>query len=265
MTQPISPVLGQGEVLPELDIFPPERQRRWTVLLRLLLLIPQFIALFVVSIAVFVVMVIAWFGALGMGRLPTWCADFLAWYLVWSTQVGAYASLLVDTYPPYGSPDAYPVSLELPPGGPLNRAAVFFRFILFIPAALMLGFLSVGWGMLAVFFWLAVLILGRTPRPVFDAGAAIVRYQMRASAYYMMLTPAYPKRLFGDVAAAPVPPRSSTRPLQLSSGARALLVVIIVLGVLGQLWNNTWPLFVPRYDDQYGYYHALDAEVLSRW
>jgi uncharacterized protein DUF4389 len=260
------PVPGAREVLPELDIFPPQRQRRWTVLLRALLVIPQYIALVVLGIAAFVVMVIAWFGALVLGRLPTWCAEFLGGYLRYATRVTSYLLLLVDTYPPFQwSPPDYPVSVELAPGR-LNRAAVLFRFILYLPAAFMAVFLAVGWEILALFFWLTVLILGRTPRPVFDATAAVVRYTMRAYAYAMMLTSAYPKGLFGDRAlvsaehsavpapdwrqapgpypqqptdypgAPPVPPRrSSTRPLLLSTGGRVLLVMIIVLGVLGYI------------------------------
>jgi hypothetical protein len=62
----------------------------------------------------------------------------------------------------------------------------------------MTAFLGIGWGILAVFFWLTVLILGRMPRPVFEATAAVVRYTMRAYAYFMMLTSAYPKWLFDD-------------------------------------------------------------------
>jgi hypothetical protein len=257
MTQLMPLVQGQGEVLPELDVFPPERQRRWTVLLRALLLIPHYIVLTVVGIAVYVVMVIAWFAALVMGRLPAWCADFFGWYLEYSTQVTSYLFLLVDTYPPFGSssPD-YPVSVKLAPGR-LNRAAVLFRVILFIPAYLMTVFLSLGWQILALFFWLTVLILGRTPQRVFEASAAVIRYTMRASAYFMMLTSAYPKRLFGDPPATqaeypvtpasggnppPVPPRpSSTRPLLLSRGGKVLLIVIIVLGVLDLARQNLAP------------------------
>jgi hypothetical protein len=47
-----------NELLPELDIIPPERQRRLTVLLRLLLLIPQLIAVAVLGVAVFFVAII---------------------------------------------------------------------------------------------------------------------------------------------------------------------------------------------------------------
>jgi hypothetical protein len=247
------PVQGQGEVLPELDVFPPQRQRRWTVLLRALLAIPHGVVLVILSIAMLVVVVIAWFGALAMGRLPAWCAEFLGGYLEYWTRVSSYLYLLVDAYPPFWpSSQHYPVSIQLTPGR-LNRAAVLFRFILFIPAYFMLSFVTTGWGLLALFFWVAVLILGRTPQPVFEASAAVVRYGMRANAYWMMLTSAYPKRLFGDPAApfaeypaAPVsgeyppavsPLSSSTRPFLLSSGGKALLIVIIVLGVLYNVVN----------------------------
>jgi hypothetical protein len=257
MTQPMGQIAvpEQGEVRPELDVFAPERQRRWTVLLRALLIIPQYIVLIPLSIAVGVVTVIAWFGALGLGRLPAWGADFLGGYLQYATRVYAYLLLLVDTYPPFQwAPRDYPVTVELAPGR-LNRATVLFRLILYIPAALMTGFLQIGWMILAPFFWLTVLILGRNPRPVFGATAAVVRYTMRAQAYFVMLTSTYPKRLFGDPIPAgyqapsaysqqpighspsqqalpPVPRHSDTRPLLLCRGAKALLIVIIVLGVL---------------------------------
>ena len=243
-------VLGAREVLPELDVYAPQRQRRATVLVRALLLIPQYFVLVGLSIAAFVVMVIAWFAALGLGRLPAWCAEFLGGYLRYATRTQCYLLLLVDTYPPFQwSPPDYPVSVHLAPGR-LNRAAVLFRLILYIPAMLMTAFLTVGWEILALFFWVTVLILGRTPQPVFDATAAVVRYIMRAQAYVMMLTSAYPKWLFGDqalvsaehpAASAPeaYPPRhSSTRPLLLSTGGRALLILIIVFGVLGYLGEN---------------------------
>ena len=41
-----APVQADTEFLPALDIPAPATQRRWTVLLRLLLLIPQFIVLY---------------------------------------------------------------------------------------------------------------------------------------------------------------------------------------------------------------------------
>ena len=48
--------------------------------------------------------------------------------------------------------------------------------------------------------WLIVLIAGRMPRPLHEALAAAVRYEVRLSGYFLMLTAQYPGGLFGDPA-----------------------------------------------------------------
>ncbi|MFC7304154.1 DUF4389 domain-containing protein [Streptomyces monticola] len=164
-----------GEWLPGLDVPAPGRQRRWTILLRWLLLTPQYLVVFVLAIAAFFVMVAGWFAALFLGRLP---------------------------------------------------------------------------------------------EPVFAASAAVARFRMRCSAYITMLTPSYPKRLFGDESAAASsagipaassaevpaassaevsaassagrePVRSATRPLLLGTGAKVLVVVFLVLGLVGHVASRT--------------------------
>ena len=225
------------EWLPELDITPPARQRRLTVLLRLLLLVPQFIVMAVLGLVTFFAAIAAWFAALVLGRLPGWAESYLSGYVGYATRVYASLYLLVDSYPPFSFTAAEsPVQVELRPGQ-LNRLAVLFRIILAIPAGIIGAVLTAGWEALSFFCWLVVLILGRTPEPLFEATAAILRYSMRLQAYFLMLTPAYPKRLFGDRAparatgAAPGG-RSATRPLLLTGGGKVLLAVFIVFGLV---------------------------------
>lgn len=229
-----------GRFLPELQITPPERHRRWTVLLRLLLLIPHFIVLWALSIAAAVVVFIGWFAALILGRLPEWISGFLTLYISYNTRVGASAWLLVDRYPPFvvGDPQ-FPVDVDIRPGR-LNRWAVLFRFILLIPAAIVAAVTSYGFGVLAFFLWLIILIMGRNPRPVFDASAAALRYSMRTNAYVYLLTGSYPKRLFGDAREEGEPAKvpAGTRPLVMSQGGRILLIVFIVLGALALIANG---------------------------
>lgn len=231
------------ETLPELDIPPPARQRRLTVLVRWLLLIPQFIVLWVLGIVTFFAAIAAWFAALVLGRLPYWAAGYLSGYVAYSTRVSASLYLLTDRYPPFSfTQPGYPVQVELHPGGPLNRLAVLFRIILVIPAAIVASLVTAGWGALCFIIWLIVLIMGRMPEALFEASAATLRFSMRLSAYFLMLTPAYPKRLFGDPSgpdpAGPDPAgpsgagRSATRPLRLATGGKVLLVVFIVFGLL---------------------------------
>ncbi len=217
---------------PECEVDYPGRQRRWTVLIRVVLLIPQFIVLYLLNIAAGVMVFIGWFAALALGRLPAWAGEFLSGYLAWSTRVSAYALLLVDRYPPFEfAAPTYPVRLLVQPAR-LNRLAVFFRLILVIPAAFVATIVNYGWLVCAAFIWLAVLIVGRTPVPLFQANAAVLRYNVRYQAYFLLLTSRYPRGLFGDTYSptdpnAPAPPSTSTRPLVLSTGASTLLIVFI--------------------------------------
>src|SRR5579875_3359287 len=72
----------------------PDRQRRVTVLFRAFMLVPHWIVLWAVSIAAGVVAFLGWFGALFMGHLPEFAADFLSGYLRWLARVMAYGMLL---------------------------------------------------------------------------------------------------------------------------------------------------------------------------
>lgn len=225
---------AEGEFLPPLDVDGPGPQSRLTVGFRLLLVIPHLIVLVFVGIAAYVVQVIGWFAALFTGRLPDWAFTFLSGYLAWWTRVSSYLYLMVDQYPPFAflAPD-YPVRIEVR-SGPLNRLAVLFRFILLIPAAIVSAVLASGWQVAGFVIWLAVLINGGMPQPLFEATAAVQRFVMRYNAYTMLLTSAYPKHALGDegTSEAAQARASGTRPLLLGSSGRTLVIVFIVLGVL---------------------------------
>ncbi|GAA3135900.1 DUF4389 domain-containing protein [Streptomyces rectiviolaceus] len=228
---------GGSEWLPVLDVPAPGRQRRWTVLLRWLLLIPQFVVYAVLSVLAFFVTIVGWFAALFTGRLPDGIFRFLRSVLAYATRVNASATLLVDRYPPFSfSAPQHPVQIEVRPT-PLNRLAVFFRLILMIPAVIVSSLLQSGWYAISWVFWLITLVLGRLPEPLYTATAAVARYTMRLDAYAHLLTPAYPKRLFGD---EPVPAqdvRSGTRPLLLDTAAKVLVVLFLLLGLAGHTVN----------------------------
>ncbi|MFD8782819.1 DUF4389 domain-containing protein [Kitasatospora sp. NPDC059599] len=226
------------EWLPVLDMPAAAAQNRWTVLLRALLLIPQFVVVWALSVVAFFVTVIGWFGALVLGRLPGFVVDYLTAFVPYETRVTAYLMLTVDRYPPFAfhAPD-YPVQVGLRPGE-LNRLAVLFRIILVIPASIVQGLLYAGWWMVAFVVWVVVLVLGRMPQPLYEATTAILRYRLRYDAYLVMLSSAYPKRLFGDEPGSePDGPVSATRPLVLSGAGRGLLVVFILLGVVS--WTTS--------------------------
>src|SRR5215813_7837183 len=176
----------------------PERQRRVTVLFRLLMAIPHLIVLYALGIAAEVVAVIGWFAALFTGRLPAGLADFLVGWLRWAARVYAYVGLLTDQYPPFALAEAgYPVRLSAAPGR-LNRLAVLFRLILAIPASILLGLLIYGTGAAAIVIWLIVLVTGVMPKPLYAAVAAVIRYGARFYGYFFLMSGTYPGGLFGD-------------------------------------------------------------------
>ncbi|RKT09408.1 uncharacterized protein DUF4389 [Streptomyces sp. 1114.5] len=227
------------EWLPVLDMPAPGPQNRWTVLLRALLLIPQFVVVWVLSVVAFFVTVIGWFGALVLGRLPGFAADYLTAFVPYETRVTGYLMLTVDRYPPFRfhAPD-HPVQVELRPGE-LNRLAVLFRIVLVIPASIVQGLVYAGWWTVGFVSWLVVLVLGRMPQPLYEATTAILRYRMRYAAYLTMLSSAYPKRLFGEEPGSePGGPVSATRPLVLGGAGRGLLVLFILLGVVSWVTSS---------------------------
>ncbi|HEY5438003.1 MAG TPA: DUF4389 domain-containing protein [Acidimicrobiales bacterium] len=178
--------------IPLVDDLPP-KQRRWTIALRWLLLIPQFIVLIFVVFGGFLVAVAAWFSALVLGRVPEGLASFLRIVVRWLTRVNASNMLLTDAYPPFNGDEEsnYPIGVEFPPSGRLNRWSVLFRFILVIPAYFVGACIQVGFFVFNIVLWIAALILGRLPDPMYRAAATGLRYNARLYSYAWMLTSEY--------------------------------------------------------------------------
>jgi Domain of unknown function (DUF4389) len=220
--------IGRDQVIVE---FPgPAPQLRLTILARLVLAIPQLIALWTLGVAAEAVVVVGWFGALFTGRLPDFAAEYLSGYLRWQTRVYCYLLLLTGRYPPFSLEDTdYPVRLRVRPGQ-LNRLAVLFRVVLAIPAMAVTGVLWFGLCLPTLFIiWLVVLFTGTMPGTMHQALAVTARYFVRFASYMLLLTSEYPTGLFGDRA------DHSGRPpwLVLSDAAKRLVGVFLGVGVAG--------------------------------
>ena len=88
-----------------LDFPYPEVQRdlnRWLPLVKWFLAIPHYIALFFLTLATIIVLIIAWFAILFTGRYPRGMFDFVEGVIRWHNRVVGYAFILVtDRYPPF--------------------------------------------------------------------------------------------------------------------------------------------------------------------
>ena len=75
---------------------------RWLPLVKWFLAIPHYIVLFFLDIAVFVVVIIAWFAILFTGRYPRGMFGFVEGVVRWHNRVIGYAlTLVTDRYPPF--------------------------------------------------------------------------------------------------------------------------------------------------------------------
>jgi hypothetical protein len=195
-------VADGGPVPPAFVVERVEQRGRLSVAFRLLLLLPQVVVLYVLLLVGACVLVLGWFAALVLGRLPEPFARYLCHLIRYTTRVYAYGMLLTDRYPPFRFlAEGYPVTVDLAPGR-LNRLAVLFRLFLAIPASILAGLVVAGWSVAAFVIWLLVLVAGRVPGALFDANTAVLRYNMRTTSYTWLVTAAYPSTLFGD---RPVP------------------------------------------------------------
>jgi Domain of unknown function (DUF4389) len=205
-------VVDGAPVQPALVVERVERRGRLSVAFRLLLVLPQVVVLYVLLLVGLVAVVVGWFAALVLGRLPEPIARYLCHLTRYTTRVYAYSWLLTDRYPPFRfSAQGYPVQVELAPGR-LNRLAVLFRLFLAIPASILAGLVVAGWSVAAFVIWLLVLVAGRVPGSLFDATTAVLRYNMRTTAYTWLVTAAYPWGLSATSQAPPLPLRPRPAP-----------------------------------------------------
>lgn len=86
----------------DLTVTPVSGERnRVTVLVRLFMVIPQYIVLYFVGIAAGVCLIIAWFIALFTGQWNPALKKFCVGYYRWTLRVTGYFLLLTDEYPPF--------------------------------------------------------------------------------------------------------------------------------------------------------------------
>ena len=92
----------EGEYPINFEVRYPDKLNRWKVAIwKIITSIPHIIILFFLSLAAFVVIVIAWFAILFTGRYPRGLHTFVAGVLRWSLRVQAYIYSLTDDYPPF--------------------------------------------------------------------------------------------------------------------------------------------------------------------
>lgn len=84
-----------------LQIVPPERLSRLAVFFRFILAIPLYLWGIVLGLAIYVVVIVAFFAVLITGRWPEGLRTFTINVMQWNLRVQGWGSLLADPYPPF--------------------------------------------------------------------------------------------------------------------------------------------------------------------
>jgi hypothetical protein len=100
------PPFGDGPYATSLELTVPEVRDRVSIAVRLLLLLPHLVVLFFLSMAWFVVTIVAWFAIVFRGTYPVSMVAFATSVMQWLIRVEAYALLLVDAFPPFSLNDS---------------------------------------------------------------------------------------------------------------------------------------------------------------
>lgn len=204
-----------------------QRERnRLTTFFRLIVAIPWLIVASVYVLAQLVVVILAWFVLIIMGRFPEGMYRFVGGILRFTQRVYGFFYLQTDAWPPFGigEDSSYPIRVNfLPPAARQSRLKAFFRLILVIPLAVLSYAMSYALTAVAAISWLTIVFRGYQPAGVHNAIAYIMSWNTRATAYMYLMRDEYPP--VGDETPVEVHPPAAaletSEPLPLDPGPGA--------------------------------------------
>ncbi|MDQ5895415.1 MAG: hypothetical protein QG596_1676 [Actinomycetota bacterium] len=170
-------------------------RNRLTTFFRLIVAIPWLIVASIYVMAQLVVVIIAWFAIIILGRFPEGMYNFVGGILRFTERVNGFMYLQTDDWPPFGigQVETYPIRVNfLPPAGRQSRLKAFFRLILVIPLAILSYAMSYALMAVAAISWLTIVFRGYQPAAIHNALAYLMGWNTRASAYMYLMRDEYP-------------------------------------------------------------------------
>jgi Domain of unknown function (DUF4389) len=172
-----------------------EEQHRWITFFRLILAIPWAIVASVYATAAYIVAILVWFAIVFTGRHPQGLYNFNAGVLRFLGRASAFFYLQTDRWPSFGfeADPSYPIRVEVdPPLEKYNRWKTGFRLILAFPVYIMLYLIPYIAALASVTAWFHIVFMGRTSGGIHNALTTGLVYQLRATAYLLLLTETIP-------------------------------------------------------------------------
>jgi hypothetical protein len=174
-------------------------------LVRLILVIPHILILWLIAIWAALLMLVTWIPVLILGRFPGWGYRWIGGLMGWTIRVQAYLGLLTPTYPPFSlSGEEHPVSVRFDEGVRINRfwgiplLGLAVRWVVLIPHFIVLWLLGILVAFLVWFVWLPVLLLGRQSDLMYTIVGGYTRWAFRVAAYLLLMVDRYPPFSLGE-------------------------------------------------------------------
>ena len=161
---------------------------------RFILVVPWLILGAVYVFAAFIVAFLAWFAIVFTARYPEGFYSFNTGVLRFIARANAFFNLQTDEWPPFGLEEApeYPIRAPVEPRlERYNRWKTGFRFILGIPALFVLYVIGSVLAA-AVIAWFHIVFRGRSAAGTSNVLSYGLAYQLRATAYFLLLTETLP-------------------------------------------------------------------------
>jgi hypothetical protein len=177
-----------------------EPLNRFLPLVKWLLLLPHYLALFLLAIGASLAAIAAFFIVLFTGRYPRGIFEFIVGVMRWALRVNAYYYLMTDAYPPFSlNPEpGYPAQLEFDyPEDGVDRWRPLVHWLLAIPYLIVASVISYIAQILVFFAFFAILFTRRFPKGMFEIVEVSLRWLFRGSAYAGFMTTRYPPWVWG--------------------------------------------------------------------
>jgi len=207
----------------DLELPPPEPQRRAVTFFRLFLAIPAFVMATTLlgggggsasgrsrggrvwnasangglgAISAF----FGWFASLARGRMPRGLRDATVWGIGYNAQVYAYLALITDRYPnsdpiemiDRGDAPAHPIALRVEDDHQRSRLTVFFRFFLWLPHLVWVSLWGIAAQLAVIANWFVTLFGGTPSAEIHGFVGAYVRYETHIWSYLLLVADPFP-------------------------------------------------------------------------
>jgi hypothetical protein len=178
----------------QFEISYPAELNRWLPLVKWLLAIPHYFALFFIGIGAFFVGIWAFFAVLFTGRWPRAAFEYLVGTFRWGYRVAAYLHLMVDPYPPFSMADdpSYPVRLNIEYPERISNWRPLVHWLLAYPYLIVAGIIYLLTGIMSFVAFFTILFTKRIPRGMFELMMPGLRWELRGGAYAYFMVDRYP-------------------------------------------------------------------------